>query len=214
MASIPPSSTTISRPVLARLLRERGASSALTDRIDNGDEERLSADDFEAILKNPPLDLETMPGDCRRSRNILALLRGPDLYTTAPEKNVPFPPLQNNASSALTVKSSVNRRWNKVGAFSSIAGTRSGAPVFNTRPTPLLGLPRSGAYCPSRRRSGSRSGSRCAAATGRAGDPPRLIAASEKARTELGWQPQYQEIEKIVASAWAWHVANPEGYGD
>jgi UDP-glucose 4-epimerase len=48
----------------------------------------------------------------------------------------------------------------------------------------------------------------------RAGDPPRLIAASEKIRTALGWQPQYQNIRAIVESAWAWHVKNPKGYGD
>ena len=48
----------------------------------------------------------------------------------------------------------------------------------------------------------------------RPGDPARLIAGSDKIRTELGWSPKYQEIEKIVESAWAWHVRNPGGYGD
>ena len=48
----------------------------------------------------------------------------------------------------------------------------------------------------------------------RAGDPPRLIAGSEKVRTELGWAPQFQAIDKIIASAWAWHVKHPHGYGD
>ena len=48
----------------------------------------------------------------------------------------------------------------------------------------------------------------------RAGDPPRLIAGSEKVRAELGWEPRYQDVEKIIASAWAWHVAHPNGYGD
>ncbi len=48
----------------------------------------------------------------------------------------------------------------------------------------------------------------------RPGDPPRLIAASEKIQRELGWQPKFQSIEKIVESAWAWHVKNPHGYGD
>jgi len=48
----------------------------------------------------------------------------------------------------------------------------------------------------------------------RAGDPPLLIAASGKIQSELGWKPKFQEIEKIVESAWAWHVANPLGYGD
>ncbi len=48
----------------------------------------------------------------------------------------------------------------------------------------------------------------------RPGDPPQLIAASGKIQGELGWKPQFQSIEKIVESAWAWHVNNPQGYGD
>ena len=48
----------------------------------------------------------------------------------------------------------------------------------------------------------------------RPGDPPRLIAGSEKVRAELGWKPQFQDVEKIIASAWAWHVTYPNGYGD
>lgn len=48
----------------------------------------------------------------------------------------------------------------------------------------------------------------------RAGDPPRLIAASDKIRKELGWEPRYQDVRKIIESAWAWHLANPHGYGD
>ncbi|MFN6539689.1 MAG: UDP-glucose 4-epimerase GalE [Nostoc sp. EkiNYC01] len=39
----------------------------------------------------------------------------------------------------------------------------------------------------------------------RPGDPPNLIGASEKARTTLGWQPQYTSIKDIVAHAWQWH---------
>jgi len=48
----------------------------------------------------------------------------------------------------------------------------------------------------------------------RAGDPPRLVAASEKIQAELGWKPRYQDIRRIIESAWAWHVKNPNGYGD
>jgi UDP-glucose 4-epimerase len=48
----------------------------------------------------------------------------------------------------------------------------------------------------------------------RPGDPPELIAASDKIQRELGWKPKFQSIEKIVESAWAWHVKNPGGYGD
>ncbi len=48
----------------------------------------------------------------------------------------------------------------------------------------------------------------------RPGDPPRLIAATDKARTELGWTPRHPKLEDIVATAWAWHQRNPEGYPD
>ena len=48
----------------------------------------------------------------------------------------------------------------------------------------------------------------------RAGDPPRLIAGSEKVREALGWTPHHQDIRTIVESAWAWHVKHPDGYGD
>jgi len=48
----------------------------------------------------------------------------------------------------------------------------------------------------------------------RPGDPARLIAASAKIQRELGWQPKFQSIDRIIKSAWAWHVRNPDGYGD
>ncbi len=38
----------------------------------------------------------------------------------------------------------------------------------------------------------------------RAGDPARLVASSDRARTELGWTPKIPEIEAILESAWAW----------
>lgn len=39
----------------------------------------------------------------------------------------------------------------------------------------------------------------------RAGDPPILVAASDKAREVLGWRPEYTDIEHIIATAWRWH---------
>ncbi|MFN2475475.1 MAG: UDP-glucose 4-epimerase GalE [Chthoniobacterales bacterium] len=48
----------------------------------------------------------------------------------------------------------------------------------------------------------------------RAGDPPRLIAASAKIKRELGWAPRYQQLDAIVESAWKWHQKFPHGYGD
>jgi len=50
------------------------------------------------------------------------------------------------------------------------------------------------------------------AAPRRAGDPPALYADATKARTELGWVIQYPDIESIVATAWKWHEAHPQGY--
>jgi UDP-glucose 4-epimerase len=48
----------------------------------------------------------------------------------------------------------------------------------------------------------------------RPGDPARLIAGSAKIQAELGWKPQFQSIDRIIESAWAWHVRYPLGYGD
>ncbi len=48
----------------------------------------------------------------------------------------------------------------------------------------------------------------------RAGDPATLIADSRRIREELGWNPKYPDLRSIVQSAWDWHVAHPEGYGD
>lgn len=48
----------------------------------------------------------------------------------------------------------------------------------------------------------------------RPGDPPMLVADASLARRLLAWEPQYVGIEPIVASAWKWHQAHPQGYGD
>jgi UDP-glucose 4-epimerase len=47
----------------------------------------------------------------------------------------------------------------------------------------------------------------------RAGDPPVLVAAPELIKRELGWTPRYTEIDAIVASAWKWRRAHPNGFG-
>lgn len=46
----------------------------------------------------------------------------------------------------------------------------------------------------------------------RPGDAPRLVASSKKIRKELGWQPQFPDLEQIIASAWEWHAEHPRGY--
>lgn len=40
----------------------------------------------------------------------------------------------------------------------------------------------------------------------RPGDPAQLVAASDKARHELGWQPRYADIGIIISHAWAWEL--------
>ena len=40
----------------------------------------------------------------------------------------------------------------------------------------------------------------------REGDPPILIASSEKAKNELGWIPKYPNLEEIVQHAFKWHI--------
>ena len=46
----------------------------------------------------------------------------------------------------------------------------------------------------------------------RPGDPAVLIASSEKIRRELGWDPQFQQLEAMIGSAWTWMQAHPRGY--
>jgi UDP-glucose 4-epimerase len=48
----------------------------------------------------------------------------------------------------------------------------------------------------------------------RPGDPPELVAGSDRIRRELGWQPRYPNLYDIVQSAWNWHRAHPNGYQD
>jgi UDP-glucose 4-epimerase len=47
----------------------------------------------------------------------------------------------------------------------------------------------------------------------RPGDPPRLVAAAERAVRVLGWKPRFASLEQIVSSAWQWHQKFPRGYG-
>ncbi|MFH1532243.1 MAG: UDP-glucose 4-epimerase GalE [Pseudomonadota bacterium] len=48
----------------------------------------------------------------------------------------------------------------------------------------------------------------------RPGDAPALVASSALARRVLGWNPTRSDLREIVRSAWEWHIAHPEGYGD
>ena len=40
----------------------------------------------------------------------------------------------------------------------------------------------------------------------RAGDPVVLVADATQAKAQLGWQPQYADLETIVRHAWAWEM--------
>lgn len=46
----------------------------------------------------------------------------------------------------------------------------------------------------------------------REGDPAILIASSDKAKKQLGWNPKYNSIETIIETAWNWHKNHPYGY--
>ena len=48
----------------------------------------------------------------------------------------------------------------------------------------------------------------------RPGDPAAAVASSEKIKMELGWNPSRTTIDNIIATAWAWHSAHPNGYSD
>jgi UDP-glucose 4-epimerase len=39
----------------------------------------------------------------------------------------------------------------------------------------------------------------------RAGDPAVLVASSEKIKRELGWKPEFEQLDQIIGSAWEWH---------
>ena len=48
----------------------------------------------------------------------------------------------------------------------------------------------------------------------RPGDPPVLVASSDKIQKILGWTPRHPRLDSIIESAWIWHSANPGGYGE
>ncbi len=48
----------------------------------------------------------------------------------------------------------------------------------------------------------------------REGDPPALVASSEKIQRELGWKPRHEDLRAIVETAWNWHRGHPRGYKD
>jgi UDP-glucose 4-epimerase len=46
----------------------------------------------------------------------------------------------------------------------------------------------------------------------RPGDPPMLVAAGERIRADLGWEPRKPELEQMIADAWEFAQGRPDGY--
>jgi UDP-glucose 4-epimerase len=46
----------------------------------------------------------------------------------------------------------------------------------------------------------------------RLGDPERLVASSARIRSELGWEPVYEDPEIMIRTAWNWHREHPYGF--
>ena len=47
----------------------------------------------------------------------------------------------------------------------------------------------------------------------RSGEPPELVASTQKAFSQLGWKAKHHSTKSIIESAWAWMKKNPKGYG-
>ncbi len=48
----------------------------------------------------------------------------------------------------------------------------------------------------------------------RPGDLPKLIADSTRIKSELGWQPKFDNIRVMIETAWNWHRNHPNGFND
>ncbi|GIW81727.1 MAG: UDP-glucose 4-epimerase GalE [Gemmatales bacterium] len=46
----------------------------------------------------------------------------------------------------------------------------------------------------------------------RPGDPPILVASADKIQKELGWRPRFDDLKKIIETAWNWQHARPRGF--
>ena len=46
----------------------------------------------------------------------------------------------------------------------------------------------------------------------RQGDPAVLVADAGLIKSELGWQPEFSDLETIINSAWHWQKNHPQGY--
>ncbi len=48
----------------------------------------------------------------------------------------------------------------------------------------------------------------------RPGDPPILVADNRRFVETFDWRPRYASLKEILTSAWQWHQAHPNGYGE
>jgi UDP-glucose 4-epimerase len=48
----------------------------------------------------------------------------------------------------------------------------------------------------------------------RPGDPPMLVAAGDRIRAELGWEPRKPGLEQMIGDAWKFAQGHPHGYAD
>ena len=46
----------------------------------------------------------------------------------------------------------------------------------------------------------------------RTGDPPVLVASSQKIQTHVGWSPEKPDLETMISDAWSWMRDHPHGY--
>lgn len=46
----------------------------------------------------------------------------------------------------------------------------------------------------------------------REGDPALLVASRQRARDELGWEPERSDLSTILRDAWEWHRTHPSGH--
>ena len=46
----------------------------------------------------------------------------------------------------------------------------------------------------------------------RAGDPPALYNDPAKITADLGWSARYTDLDELIATAWSWHRAHPDGF--
>ncbi|MFZ2418396.1 MAG: hypothetical protein WAW22_07760, partial [Smithellaceae bacterium] len=47
----------------------------------------------------------------------------------------------------------------------------------------------------------------------RAGDPPAIVACSDRLKAKTGWEPRHDDLEFIVKTAWEWELKREQSAG-